>query len=318
MLYIRISIVILLWAHIAFSTVLKKEDLLEENLSTTVKTLLQQTTELQIGGTHTYGNKTTIKSGDNRGDLDPKILIINPDSKAHDMSNPNVISIMGSGFDLELLDQLFVLCDSVGHRFQKIYINNILPLLPIPDQQVQYLKHQNDFIQTGAVPANVPLLELNLYLYYQNLSDKNNLYKRYVKLLHNKGLFIFKSAGLSRLGMVLSTGLYSLMKSDLDPLSIEKTFSGSVDEDYYRFNNEDAQNLFNNARNKLSKIGEYYYYDFNDIFQKNELFSNIIVQMKLLKKAGFSVNSVAVARLKDWGYEKSQSAYSIIINASAE
>ncbi|MBX9805855.1 MAG: hypothetical protein K2Y18_08920 [Alphaproteobacteria bacterium] len=72
--------------------VIDLKELLENDNERTqkVQNMFRNLTECQIGGTHTYGNTTIIKKGEGEGKLNPAILIINPDLKAHNVEDQSI------------------------------------------------------------------------------------------------------------------------------------------------------------------------------------------------------------------------------------
>ena len=322
------ALVSLFFTNSVFAVIIYSDDFKEENHESLMihKELFLATTELQIGGTHTYGNKTIIKTENNKGKLDPKILIVNPDPKAHS-NEPSIVSIMGSGFDIEFLQNLSTFCKKFEHTFKKIYINNVLPILPLPDQYNNVRDYQKGFLNHGVMAPSERDMEENLYKYIQYLKNEqnsnHNLYSCYLNLLTDDGMFIVKSAGLSRLGMLLSKSYFDIKNANLDYNNIVLSLrSSNEDKDDYIFTHNLAHSTFLGIKEKLDSINKFFYIDYNlaiknytDTPSPTNILYNIQMQTHLLEITGFNIEQVSIARLKNWGFGTGTSAYSVIIKA---
>ncbi len=277
--------------------------------------------ELQIGGTHTYGNKIVIKDGLQKGQLDTQILIINPDPKAHDL-NSDALSMIGSGFDPLLLSKLLRLCQLTGHFFDRIYINNVSLVLPIPENMpLEIIKYQKSWLESSLVYPHKRDVELSFYLYADRLkdSDDKSLYTTYQELLNPKGSLLFKSAGLELFQMAFLKCFADVENTPIDPKSTSFEFKADRVK-------QNVVQLFNDVQNNLNQVGDTYSIDYPSVVKTYDIHPDpkdnlYLIQLEtyFLEKAGFEISDLGFKRLHHWGVTgistEKRDLYSFIIAA---
>jgi hypothetical protein len=285
-----------------------------------VQTLFKNLKSLEIGGTHTYGNKTIIKQGQNQGQLDPSILILNPSQKAHDLNDETVLSIIGSGWDVNLLDQLIQITQTLDHHFDKVYLNNLLYMLPIAEglSTEELSKPQQYFFSSEENPDDLAKqLELAFSTYYEGTRNGlfPNLYQRYWKLLNLNGIFLYKS------------GSQTQLKSALDGAYISHNFRSSTTNPNELENaQEKLDQLFMKLHVNLNKIGDMVYLDAKDIqpsldVPSVDLIRTFRLQMAILEYSQLKVTRAGVGLFNGWGFhnhEELDQGYSMVIQAKKQ
>lgn len=266
--------------------------------------------ELQIGGTHTYGNRTVMKRNNVPTDkLDTKILIINPHLEAHDLGNTQIMSLQADGFDYEVLRQLKELCDLFDFKFKKVYINNVESSLSIPepyDKLRVRFKIKTDSLVAGLGAKDLEEIDDAIYSYVADVKSgkANNLYDVFYSLLQNNGIFIVKFSE--------QQNIFESMLGVLDGKLLDES-KESID----------IQNLVApltySLMNKLRAIGDEYVFSSQDTLAtpnpKNPFYKSQM-QGQLLQNARFTQIQMSLGRFKSWGYfENLESVYSTVIRA---
>lgn len=264
----------------SFSTqgiILNLDEMMNEEYKGTISPLFRNLEECQIGGTHTYGNKTIFKEGDKKGELNPAILIINPDPAAHDSDNHNVLSILGSGFDRTLLSKLLDICEKFDVKFKRVYINNVTPILPVADDALEMISGpQKEMFNTQVAGQYQPALSIgdgvdlafmHYALYVKNESEgwgEKSIYHYYHSLLKEDGVLLFKfaqfydpilaftksfltSSTQKRGGVILSEPIKVDLRLQEDRENPQK---------YITFTENADQILFDQIKSKLQNIGD--------------------------------------------------------------
>ena len=304
-----------------------------------VRPLIKNLREIQIGGTHTYGNKTVIKKdGVPTDQLNPSILIINPDETAHNKEDPTVISIQGSGFDRAIVKKLSSVLGFFHHQVKRIYINNLGFILGIPDSLPNSISEaQSESIGRGSLSflilSDSRLIQSfgQYLLYNDNDPRRYDLYSYYFQLLELGGEFLFKSASIPDAGSVFN---YSFL-SPRNGLRIldEKWIHGSDRVLRYAVASERIhrgdKNLSDRMVEKLGTLGSFFSFESIDydadvaqgasaLLASNDPHLNIRLQVYLLKLTGFTDVGVQIGRFKDWGFNQggvNGETFSLVIRA---
>ena len=158
-----------------------------------IRPLVANITQLEIGGTHFSGNNTVLKVGGQlTQELDPKILILNPNPKEHDVENPKVLSILGNGFDFHLLQELRNILVYFNKELDTVFINNVDIGLSVPDDYDLFRKTAYHGPEIAHVETEVVARHFDsVYLYATRVLDDGlpNLYGEYFSFLKQGGLF---------------------------------------------------------------------------------------------------------------------------------
>lgn len=306
----------------------------------------KKTTELQIGGSHNYGNRTVLKGSN---ELNPEILIVNPDPEAH-FHKTRIPSLIASGFDPVFLNKLSQVCQKFQHRFKKIYINNLGFILPILDQvKVQDLTGRKYFLSErqqetfkNHASANInDKLDEYLYLYaailfsevhqqiYRSLDGKRipNLYSFYFDLLEDEGTFLFKSASLRILSATLFKGVLSYAALDQAKLNL---LLKEFDPTQHKFFPAlpllpEIEKWVQEIQTRIQVIGSKFFFKGDNVVMNFELqwdpWATLKISHYLLSKTGFNSVTTYVGKFRDWtNYPEepksdTDGAYSIVIQA---
>ena len=320
--------VLFFFAASSFSAVIPAERFQSDKFQLiwrTIGSLFSSTIEeLQIGGTHTYGNAAVIKEGKNKGLPDPKIMIINPDPDAfqNNTITTDYFAIRGSGFNMNLLERLHEFSDLIQFKFKRIYINNVVLTLPIPDE-LPPEEHcfQSLFLSRGGVIFYRPSEE-EFYNYVNSIGQNGpNLYQAYNRLLKKDGKIIFKSAGLSSLSQVLASGVFDKELSGLTDNEINTVLSSRAPD--FTFINQAAQSFFLQLRETLTEVGQIHYLS-PDLWKNipnerptKDFLYKLRMQIYLLEISGFTVTDVGIGLFNSYGFAKGNTtAYSVVIKAT--
>ena len=304
--------------------------------------------ELQIAGSHLRGNKTVKKNGEPGApeELDASILIVNPDQDDHAMDNESLLGIIGSGFDMELMRDLLALCQKLDHRFEKVYINNFWPSLPIPGDlpdnlsrpQLALGKFNSEGEEAWRKFKN--FLAICFYVYVARVEadpvaygDAENfgLYSVFGKLLKPQGKFLFKSGSFPELNTIFHMGFLDF-KSGTRPQKVKKSVivggrRGTYELDRDTEASEKDEKLRQRIElNLLRPLSSFYLkpseYGVNadgkvDLSAEKNSRWMIRQQIRLLELSGFTHFSVGFGYLKSWGWlgEDTSYGYSMIIQA---
>jgi hypothetical protein len=308
--------------------------------------------ECQIGGTHTYGNITTIKEeGPNKGKLNPAILIINPDIGAHDVNNTNVLSIVGSGFDRNLLKQLDSLCEKLQFQFDRVYINNVTSVLPVAEDapdEISSVQRQQFSKEAGITQPDLTLgsgIDRAVMRYTARSIDERlkgvqgvycpTLYDLYYALLKPGGRFVFKSAQ-SYDPVIVFASSFLTSSTFISPDSKEHCsirfdavrFAKDREhpQKYIEFREVSDQNLFKKITDSLKKTGdrlelEASEYTATKPFSMLESRSMIYTETNLLKNSQFTEPLVSFGQFENHGYRSFfdkpyPHAYALVIQAT--
>lgn len=296
--------------------------------------------EVQIGGSNTYGNKTIIKDKTSKTKqkkederLDPSIMIINPDPKAH-ADREDVLGIQASAFSFETLTQLYKVTQLFQHHFKRIYINNLGYILPIPDHVVGFFedatgehietqvseRQQKTFEEIEGCSVGDYRLEQSFFQYLQIRRQYPNhfvLYPFFRELLEKDGEFLFKSFSVTDQALPGAQCLF--LKSftfQLASLNL-KAFQDKV----LSFAKKEDALLYRQIAKKLTKVGDIFMFqrtDFepNGIPDMQDSRATIRAQAFLLESSGFGQVEVGLGRFYDWRNNGiNGDAYSIIIRA---
>jgi hypothetical protein len=316
--------------------------LVEDEYQAKVRPLFLAITEVQIGGSNTYGNKTIIKTPPKtkakktQEKLDPSILIINPDANAH-AQDESVLGIQASAFDLETLAKFLKVANHFKHRFKKIYINNLGYILPIPDKvqgafsqgdQTIFVdvseRQQKTFEEIEGCTVGDYRLEQSFFQYVLIRSlypDRHTLYPVLAELLEEGGIFLFKSFGvpdqvIPGLDCLFIKGFTFQMES----LDIE-AFSRRI----VRLKVKEDKDLLARIRSGLKKTGDAVYLQPNEFKHMDptkapttdDSRGTIKAQVYILESGGFTDVEVGFGQFKDWRNPQNKNdAYSMIIRAT--
>ena len=264
--------------------------------------------ELQIGGTHTYGAAAVIlEDGKPTTRLDPKILIINPLKMAHDPKSPDVLSIVGNGFDAELLGKLKELCNLLKFEFKVVYVNNIEGTLSLPDAfDLARKRTYSPASVTMGAPTHEDEKEMNeaLYRYVSLVKEKktDNLYSLFQELMTDSGLLKVRLCEQASIADALTGIIDFYMDLDQEPF----------DAALASFKQQIGQ--------KLKEVGSQFQFEkeWTESDSPSRESVNYLIQMQtlLLKLANFRNPEVTMERVRDGGYYKGiNTVYSVVIKA---